>query len=391
MIGSDLRGQRPPDTTRKPTNTPMEPEAAGQAGRQTLFLTLDALLGTAALLLDTQGRLEHANLKARVLLEAADSASPQARWDAVKSQIAFPDGAAGAARFSRLRLAGQAGARALIAEVHALGEAAGGGYLTLLKDPLALDRFDRELILASERRGWTHQREALMHDLKGILNSMQISLELLSEPDGESADAPERRRRRLAAVKDDLSRMDRALRALPGAEGGADPPATQFDVGELVREIFASLRQMIRRHHVELDLEVPQTALALEGRRSWLRLALFNVAVHRLGAMRAGGRLTVAAVAAPEAIEITFGNDVADLRAGMIDPAFRAPLAGRFGAQPNDLDLQVARLIVEAHGGEMQVATRAGGGTGFTLQLPRTMETLPSAAEKFSAGPVPGR
>jgi signal transduction histidine kinase len=345
----------------------------GIAGpRHGLFHVLQSVSGAAAVMLDAQGRLEHANASACAVLGCASPQQLAARWAEILPLLELPPPSATGAHLCTLPWS----PAQLVIELHALDDDAGSGHFALLKNPLALDQFDRELILASERRGWTHQREALTHDLKGILNSMQISLELLSDPDAAPVDAGSaegRRRRRVAAMKEDLLRMDRALRLLPGAEGYADPPVTQFDVREVIKETVASLRQLVRRNNVELQLNLPDEPLALRGRRNWIRLALFNVIVHRLGAMRAGGRLALDVHANGESLEVTLRDDAADLRDGMIDPAWRTPLSGRLGAQMNGaaLDLQVARAIVEAHGGSMRATAGADRALQFSLRLPR--------------------
>ena len=355
----------------------MKRETGIEGRRHGLFHVLQSVSGAAAVMLDAQGRLEHANASACAVLGCVSPQELAARWDQILPLLELPPHSASApAHLCTVPLFSAPQPAQLVAELHALDEDAGSGYFALLKNPLALDQFDRELILASERRGWSHQREALTHDLKGILNSMQISLELLSDPDAAPVDAGSaegRRRRRVAAIKEDLLRMDRALRLLPGAEGYADPPVTQFDVRDVIKEIVATLRQLVRRNNVELQLNLPDEPLALRGRRNWIRLALFNVIVHRLGAMRAGGRLALDVHANGESLEVTLRDDAADLRDGMIDPACRIPLSGRLGSQMNGpaLDLQVARAVVEAHGGSMRATAGADRALQFTLRLPR--------------------
>jgi len=357
----------------------MQSEAGKEGRRRGLFLVLESVSGMAAVMLDAQGRLEHANARACDVLGCASPDGLAARWsEAVVPLLELPPRSAFGTRphVCTLRMASMVPPLQLVLELRALDEDAGSGYFVLLKNSLALDQFDRELILASERRGWSHQREALTHDLKGMLNSMQISLELLSEPDAEPVDAAStegRRRRRLETMKEDLLRMDRALRLLPGAESCAEPPVTQFDVRDLIKDIFASLRQLVRRNNVELQMHLPEEPLALRGRRSWIRLAIFNLILDRLGAMRAGGRLALDAVAINGSVEMKLCDDASAPSQIMLDPAYHAPLSGRLGSQMNGalVDLQVARAIVEAHDGEMHLVVGADGATQFTLRLPR--------------------
>lgn len=342
--------------------------------RRGLFLALETFAGSAALLLDAEGNLEHGNRQACDLLDCAGEHLLKARWKEVAPLFNLPPHTPFPAKphLCNAEISLSAGSRLLSLELHALDEGAGHGHFALLKDRSVLDHLERELFLASERRGWNHQCATLMHDLKGILNSMQISLELLSNADTELADvSPEeiRRQRRIATLKEDLARMNAALRGLPGVNGEADPAISEFDARDVLKEIFAILRQLVRRNSVDLRLELPETPLPTRGRRAWIKQALFNVAVHRLNAMRAGGRLVVDAATTDQGVVVKLGNDVPDMREGTIDEGYRLFCPGRDNGGATDL--QVARSIFESQGGAMEVNTRSVDRTVFVIRLPR--------------------
>lgn len=351
----------------------MRTETGGEH-RRSLFRALESFAGTAALLLDARGGLEHGNRQACDLLDCAGEHLLKARWKAIAPLFELPAKLPFTSKphLYNAEIPLSVGSRPLSLEMHALDKSAGRGHFALLKDRSVLDHLERELILASERRGWSHQCELLMHDLKGILNSMQISLELLSNADPESADvAPEeaRRQRRIATLKEDLARMNRALRELPGADGDAEPAIAEFDARDPIKEIFTTLRQLVRRNNVELKLELPEAPLSVRGRRTWIKQALFNVAVHRLNAMRAGGRLAVEAATTDQGVFVKLRSDVPDMREGMIDESRRLFGPGRKNGGATDL--QVARSIFESQGGAMEVKSESVDSTVFVMRLPR--------------------
>lgn len=351
----------------------MRTETGGDR-RRGLFLALDSLAGTAALLLDAKGELEYGNRQACDLLDCAGEDLLREKWKAIAPLFDLPPYKPFSSKphLCNAEIPLSAGTRLLSLELHALDEGAGRGHFALLKDRSVLDHFERELFLASERRGWSHQRETLMHDVNGILNSMQISLELLSNVDTESVEvSPEeaRRQRRIATLKQDLARMNRTLRAMPGADDGAEPAIVEFDARELIEETFTSLRRLVRRNNVELKLDLPQVHLPVRGRRPWLKQALFDVALHRLNAMRAGGRLAVEAATTNQGVVVKLRDDVPNGREGIIDESFRLFCAGRnYGSATG---LQVARSIFESQGGAMEVKSDSGGSTVLVMRLPR--------------------
>jgi signal transduction histidine kinase len=360
-------------TVTEKEETDMHSETGGNHRRE-LFLALEEFAGTAAVLLDAKADLEYANRQACDLLDWAEGEELlKAKWKAIAPLFAFPPALPFSSKphLCHAEIPLSAGSRPLSLELHALREGAGRGHFALLRDRSVLDHLERELLLASERRGWGHQCATLTHDLNGILNSMQISLELLAAADSETTDVtPEaaRKRRRIATLKEDLGRMNLALRALPGADGGAEPAVTEFDARDLIKEVFAILRQLVRRNSVELKLELPEAPVPVRGQRVWIKQALFNVFVHRLNAMRAGGRLEIEAATTDRGGVVRLRNDVPDMREGMIDPSSRLFCPGRTNGGATDL--QVARAILESQGGAMEVSSGSVGSTVFVMHLP---------------------
>jgi len=341
--------------------------------RRGLFFALESLSGTAALLLDENGAVEYANHSACTLLGCADEDAFKAKWQQIDplSRPPFQSSLALKPQLLQINFPLSDGSHALSIELQPLHEDAGRGYFAILQDPAHLNSLERELLQASECRGWTYLRESMLHELKGILNSMQISLELMSDVETGSASNPsehERRQRRVASLKDGLTRMDRALRLLPGAEGHGEPPVTEFDASDLIREIVAALRQLARRNNVELKIDLPDGSVPARGRRRWIRQALFNIAVHRLNAMRAGGLLVISARATDSGMVVHLQDDVAELRGPLMEESRRYAYGGRLNGGASEL--LVARAIIEAHHGTLDVDTGSTGGTVFLVCLP---------------------
>jgi len=341
--------------------------------RRGLFLALESLSGTAALLLDEKGAVQYGNRSACALLGCEDEASLKLKWQQVAPLfgVPFQPTLELKRQFYQANIPMADGVRALSVELQPLHEDAGRGYFAILKDPAHLNSLDRELLQASECRGWTYLRESVLHELKGILNSMQISLELMSDGEVESPaihPEQERRQRRVASLKEGLTRVDRALRLLPGAEGNAEPPISEFDASDVIKEIVATLRQLARRNNVELKIDLPDGPVPARGRRRWIRQALFNIAVHRLNAMRAGGSLIIGGRATDSGLVVHVHDDVAQLRGPLMEESTRYSHAGRLNGGVSEL--LVARAIVEAHHGTLDVDTGITGGTVILMCLP---------------------
>ena len=95
---------------------------------------------------------------------------------------------------------------------------------------------------------------------------------------------------------------------------------------------------------------------------------LLGLLANAAEAAPSGGEVALAAAAADGTVEIVVADSgpgvPAELRARIFEPFFTTRPHG------TGLGLAVARHIVEAHGGRIEVGERTGGGARFTLRLP---------------------
>jgi signal transduction histidine kinase len=95
---------------------------------------------------------------------------------------------------------------------------------------------------------------------------------------------------------------------------------------------------------------------------------LVGILANAAQAAPAGGEVTVTARAADGAVALAVADDgpgvPAEIRGRIFEPFFTTRARG------TGLGLAVARQIVEAHGGRIEVGDREGGGARFTLTLP---------------------
>jgi signal transduction histidine kinase len=108
-----------------------------------------------------------------------------------------------------------------------------------------------------------------------------------------------------------------------------------------------------------------------------LSQVLVGLLANAAEAVPRGGEVGLSAYATPEAVEIEVTDSgpgiPVDLRARVFEPFFTTRARGV------GLGLPIARQIVEAHGGRLDVGERAGGGARFTIRLPGAIATAVAA------------
>ena len=343
------------------------------------LVRLDALsraMNVGALVLGPAGELEFASPLACDLLSGSTQADIEERWEELRRLLlgdaALPDGPAPSRRIANVPREG--GARSLRLEIYRLDGQAGAGYLVLVKDRRTVDMLETDLVLASQMRSLAHVYRVLAHDLKGPLNSMQLTLELLADTldDSKQGDAAlasrERRQRHLAILREELARLDRILRSMLEQKEPLGSASGPFDLRDVIQEIGGLLLPQARRQHVEMKLHLPPASVTVTGYRDRLKQALLNLAIRGLEAMPDGGRLALGAAVQGETAVVTVQDSGPRLPAGLLDEIYQIHYTARKSA--NGIGLYLARLVVESHGGELVEEGQPGEGTQFRLTLP---------------------
>lgn len=337
------------------------------------FGALSRLMNMGVLVLDQEGSLEFANPLAVELLGARDSSELKSRWPELRAQLDLSrDGLRGGATPGRtvadVRSAGKV--RSLRLEIYGLEEEACTGYLVLVKDRRAVDVLETDLLLASQMRSAPHLYRVLAHDLKAPLNAMQLTLELLSDPQSGPGDPAReaKRQRYLSVLRDETRRLDRVLQTILGENEPIGSASGTFDFRDVLREIAALLTPQARRQRVSLELQVPEQPVETTGMRDRLKQAFLNVAINALEATPAGGRLAFRLAREGENVLVQCQDTGPGIAPELLAETYQLYYTTEKSA--SGLGLYVVRLVTESHGGEIRVESRPGQGATVTLTIP---------------------
>ena len=207
------------------------------------------------------------------------------------------------------------------------------------------------------------------HELRTPITVIRGHLELLEED-------PEERRRTLALVMDELERMQRIvndLLVLANAERPDFLDLAPVNLSELTRGVFAKAQALGSR---EWGLERVGRGI-IEGDRQRITQAVMQLAQN-------------AVQHTPERGDIAIGSELRNGRARLwvkdsgegIPPGELDQIFHRFSRRGNrrssegaGLGLAIVRAIAEAHHGRVDVQSRPGQGSTFTVSIPADQPT----------------
>lgn len=199
--------------------------------------------------------------------------------------------------------------------------------------------------------------------------------------DGSVAWSETQRRELLATINEETDRLNRIvgeLLEMSRIEAGAISQARAWaDLDELIVTVVEDLRPRIAAHPLRLDVphDLPWVRISYAQIEQVLRNLLENAAHYT----PEGSPIEIWAREAGAAVRVEVrdrGPGVpAELRERIFEKFVRAAPAERH-AEGAGLGLAICKGLVEAHGGQIRVDERPGGGAVFSFTLP--VETVPA-------------
>jgi signal transduction histidine kinase len=256
--------------------------------------------------------------------------------------------------------------RPVQAELHRLAGPA-EDHLVLLSDPRALEAIEVDARLERQLDGLGRVYRTLAHELRAPLGAMMMNLDLLHESLSREGEASAPARRHVDVLREELHRLSRSLsgvlaQTVPGA------PAETFDLTGSLADLVALLGPQARRQDVEIEARLPDEALLVRGYPDRLRQAFLNVAVNALEAMPRGGRLTLEAQRDGTRARVALCDNGPGIPPESLSRVYDPDFSTKDGG--SGIGLNVARALIELHGGEIRVHSAPGRGTDVRVVVP---------------------
>jgi signal transduction histidine kinase len=211
----------------------------------------------------------------------------------------------------------------------------------------------------------------LSHDLRTPLGAVTAGAALLAVPE----DNPERRGRVATRIMNSAKRMERMIRDL------LDLTRTRLGGSIPLRRRSVSLHQVCEDAVAEVGAGDPDAAVRLlvteDLRGEWDPDRLTQVVANLVGNAIQHGNGTAITLTGQErgdSVTLAVHNQGPPIPSAVLPFVFEPLARGRTeegASQSIGLGLFIARAIVSAHGGDIEVSSSADAGTTFTIRLPR--------------------
>ena len=216
------------------------------------------------------------------------------------------------------------------------------------------------------------------HELKTPLTVLRAGVE-------RAVTTPNLPQETMVVLEETLQEVNRmtelvdALLTLARADEGRAPLHREaVDLRGLLAEVEETGELLAEPGNVKIAVEMPPQPVMLEVDGSRIRQLVLNLVTNAVKYTPAEGRVRLGLVDEPQRVVFTVADTGIGIAPGdlphIFDRFYRADTARtRTGERPGaGLGLAICKWIAEAHGGTIDVQSRAGRGTTFTVTLPKS-------------------
>jgi signal transduction histidine kinase len=205
------------------------------------------------------------------------------------------------------------------------------------------------------------------HEIRNPLNSVSMGLQRLKGEFSPTRDHEEYAHF-LALMQNEVRRLNDIVEQFLSLARPLNLKHEAIAVEAFLQELSTLVAGDAQSSKVQIELAVAPNLPPLNADRNYLKQLLLNLILNGFQSMPQGGRLTIAAGADKDCLELT----VADCGMGIepdklekiFEPYFTTKTTG------SGLGLSISRRIAEAHGGTVVVKSQTGQGSRFVVRLP---------------------
>lgn len=205
-------------------------------------------------------------------------------------------------------------------------------------------------------------------------------------------DNAEQTRRMLDLMDSGLYRIEMIVRRLLSFARDETMNLVPTPLGDVLNDALLFVQPRLDRHGVELVRRGPEQSVFALGDRTQLAQGLINLLLNAVDSIALRGRITVCVVgptdeAAP-VVQLSVEDNGDGIAPEHVPHIFEPFFSTKGPGGGTGLGLAVVKKIVEAHHGRIDVDSRLGEGTRFTISLPAA-QAWPVEAHRTSSGAAP--
>ena len=245
------------------------------------------------------------------------------------------------------------------------------GTVLLVRD-VTLARAQEESARESSRTDAVRDLAAgVAHEIGNPLNAISLNLQLLAREFRHEPNE-ERRARLLHDIATSQNEVKRLEGIIKGFLSAIRPAKLNLVPGSILDPLPATLDALTAQfedRRIQTQLNLPTALPTVLVDHAQMEQVFFNLVKNAIEAMKDGGSLDIEVAADDRDVHVVFRDNGTGMDAATLAHIFEPYQTSK--EQGSGLGLMLSRRIVHAHGGEIDVESKPGAGTAFTVRIPR--------------------
>jgi two-component system NtrC family sensor kinase len=206
----------------------------------------------------------------------------------------------------------------------------------------------------------------IAHEVRNPLSSIELNTSLLEDEFDEHDSEP---RELCRNIRNEIARLTEITEIYLGLRGGK-PQLARESLNAIVDGLVGFVRKDLANRHVDLATELDPEDPVGHIDANQIRQCLINLVRNAADAVagNGGGRVVIRTRSARGRVEVAVEDDGVGIASEQLPRLFEPFFSTKKGG--TGLGLALTQQIIQDHGGEIQVASRVGRGTTFTLSVP---------------------
>lgn len=245
------------------------------------------------------------------------------------------------------------------------------GTVVLVRD-VTLARAREESERESSRTDAVRDLAAgVAHEIGNPLNAISLNLQLLAREFRREPD--EGRRARLlhdiSTAQNEVKRLEGIIKGFLSALRPAKLNLVPGTLLDPLTDTLDAMKAQFEDRRIETALNLPTALPTVLVDRAQMEQVFFNLIKNALEAMKDGGSLDIEVSSDDHDVRVVFSDNGSGMDAATLAHIFEPYQTSK--KHGSGLGLMLSRRIVHAHGGEIDVESKPGAGTVFTVRIPR--------------------
>ena len=241
---------------------------------------------------------------------------------------------------------------------------------------------EENLLSARKLEEWNRMSAVVTHEINNPLAAIQNLMFLIQITPGTSPEVISVAQQ----ASDEVRRIETLTRSTLGFFRQSKM-LEKVDLKASADSVRLLLEPLMRQRGIQLEIESSEdttvTAYSVETRQVMLNL----VRNACEATTRSGAKVVVSITGHPQEVEIVVTDRGSGIEPAMIPNLFQFGASTK-GDRGNGMGLWVVKQLVEKHGGDIDLETKIGEGTRFTIRWPREYPIVPISPEPLKTASV---